>query len=282
MGTGGTISGTGRYLKEQNPGIRIIGVDPVGSILKETWQQGHVPEDAQPKSYKVEGIGEDFLPTTLDLSVIDEVIQVDDRESFSWSRRLVKEEAIFCGGTSGSALAAAIRYGAKLTPDHLLVVLLPDSGSRYLSKIYDDKWMRENGFMEAEWCEASLKEVLAVKPTQGLITAHETDRLNDVISLMKSHDISQVPVIRADEAIAGFVTEIDLLKYLVEDNHKQNAEETIAAIMHPARNTYPADTTVESVLSAIMDNQVILVVEKEHPIGLLTKADILDFITQGM
>jgi cystathionine beta-synthase len=282
MGTGGTISGTGRYLKEQNPGIRIIGVDPVGSILKETWQQGHVPEDAQPKSYKVEGIGEDFLPTTLDLSVIDEVIQVDERESFSWSRRLVKEEAIFCGGTSGSALAAAIRYGAKLTPDHLLVVLLPDSGSRYLSKIYDDKWMRENGFMEAEWCEASLKEVLAVKPTQGLITAHETDRLNDVISLMKSHDISQVPVIRADEAIAGFVTEIDLLKYLVEDNHKQNAEETIAAIMHPARNTYPADTTVESVLPAIMDNQVILVVEKEHPVGLLTKADILDFITQGM
>ncbi len=110
MGTGGTISGVGRFLKEQNPNIRIIGVDPIGSLLLETWQQGRIPSEVQAKTYKVEGIGEDFLPSTLDLSVIDDVIRISDKESFFWARRLVKEEGIFCGGSSGTALAAAIRH----------------------------------------------------------------------------------------------------------------------------------------------------------------------------
>jgi len=282
MGTGGTISGTGRYLKEQNPKIRIIGVDPMGSILLETWKQGQIPKEAHHKTYKVEGIGQDFLPSTLDLSVIDEVIQVGDKESFTWARRLVKEEGIFCGGSAGSALAAAMQYGANLTPDHLLVVLLPDSGSRYLSKFYDDKWMRENGFMTAEWCEASLKEILSVKQAQGLITAHENDRLTDVIAAMKSHGISQMPVVHPDESLAGLVTEIDLLKLLVEDNHINRPEETISGIMRPAQNVFPSNTPVETVLPVIMENQVVLVTEENHPVGILTKIDILDFITQGM
>jgi cystathionine beta-synthase len=195
---------------------------------------------------------------------------------------LVKEEGIFCGGSSGSALAAAMQYGASLTSDHLLVVLLPDSGSRYLTKFYDDKWMRENGFMAADWCEASLKEILTVKPVQGLITAHEYDRMTDVVSAMKSHDISQMPVVSQDESLAGLVTEIDLLKYLVEDNHIQHSNETIAVIMRPAQNVFPSNTSVETVLPAIMENQVVLVTEENHPVGILTKIDILDFITQGM
>jgi len=282
MGTGGTISGTGRFLKEQNPDIKIIGVDPGGSILAETWRMGHVPAEVRPKTYKVEGIGEDFLPSTLDLSVIDEVIQVNDKESFSWARRLVKEEGIFCGGSAGSALAATMLYGARLTPDHLLVVLLPDSGSRYLSKFYDDKWMRENGFMTTDWCEASLKEILSVKSHQELISAHEDDRLDDIIATMKSNDISQMPVVRSDQSLAGLVTEIDLLKYLVEDNHLQKPDERIATIMRPPQNVYSANTPVEAVLPAIMDNQVILVTEADQPVGILTKIDILDFITQGL
>ncbi len=159
MGTGGTISGVGRYLKEQNPDIQIIGVDPVGSLLLETWQKGEVPEDAEVFPYKVEGIGEDFLPSTLDLSVIDDMISIDDKESFMWTRKLVKEEGIFCGGSSGSAVAGAVKYARSLTEDRLVVVLLPDSGSRYLSKIFDDKWMRENGFLESTWNELSLGEV---------------------------------------------------------------------------------------------------------------------------
>ncbi len=282
MGTGGTISGTGRYLKERNPKIKVIGVDPEGSILADTWRQGHIPTEIQPRTYKVEGIGEDFLPSTVDFSVIDEVIQVGDRESFVWARRLVKEEGIFCGGSAGSALSAAMQYAANLTPDHLEVVLLPDSGTRYLSKFYDDKWMREFGFMTADWCEASLKEVLSAKPMQQLIIAGEHDRLTDVIATMKSHDISQMPVVHDDQSLAGLVSEIDLLKYLVENNHLQHPNESISGIMQPAQYVFTAATPVESILPAIMDNQVVLVTEDNHPVGILTKIDILDFITQGL
>ncbi len=282
MGTGGTISGTGRFLKEQNPAIKIIGVDPEGSILADTWRQGRVPTEAQPKTYQVEGIGEDFLPSTLDLSVIDQVIQVGDKESFIWARRLVKEEGIFCGGSAGSALAAAMQYAAGLSPSHLLVVLLPDSGTRYLSKFYDDKWMRENGFMAADWCEASLKDILSVKPDQSLITAAEGDLLTAVISAMRTHDISQMPVVHADQTLAGLVTELDLLKVLVDDNHLHRHDETIAGIMRPAQYVFSGSTSVETVLPVIMDNQVVLVTENALPVGILTKVDILDYITQGI
>jgi cystathionine beta-synthase len=175
-----------------------------------------------------------------------------------------------------------MRYGAKLSGEHLLVVLLPDSGSRYLSKFYDDKWMRENGYMEADWCEASLKEVMSAKPSSGLITAHESDRMADVIAAMKAHDISQMPVVTSSESLSGLITEIDLLKYLVENNHSQHPEQTIAGIMRPAQYVFPSNTTVETILPIIMDDKVVLVTEASRPVGILTKIDLLDFITQGM
>src|SRR3990172_9381786 len=198
MGTGGTISGIGKYLKEQNPDIKIIGVDPTGSILLETWQKGGIPEDAVARPYKIEGIGEDFLPSTLDLSVIDEVIRVTDKEAFQWTRRLVKEEGIFCGVSSGAALAAAMKYVQELPPDRLAVVIFPDSGSRYLSKAFDDRWMRENGLLESAWEATRLREVLADKTQSELYTASIADRMTDVIARMKEHDISQMPVLKAD------------------------------------------------------------------------------------
>jgi cystathionine beta-synthase len=278
MGTGGTISGAGRYLKEQNPDIRIIGVDPVGSILLETWQKGQVPAEVQPKTYKVEGIGEDFLPSTLDLSIIDDVIKIGDKEAFLWTRRLVKEEAIFCGGSSGAAVAAAARYAQGLTPDHLLVVLLPDAGSRYLSKIFDDKWMRENGFLEAAWSEASLYDVLAAKPSQALITACVTDRMADVINLLKKHDISQVPAVSPDGDLAGLVTEVDLLKHMLDRAHNHSPDETVADIVEPIKSVYPANTPLDTVLPSIVNGEVVLVTEGSRPTGILTKIDVLDFI----
>lgn len=280
IGTGGTISGTGRCLKEKNPEIRIVGVDPAGSILLETWQRGRVPDDVQPKTYKVEGIGEDFLPTTLDLSVIDDVIRVGDKESFLWASRLVREEGIFCGGSSGTALAAAVRYARDLPADRLVVVILPDSGSRYLSKFYDDKWMRENGFLEAGWGEALLSEVLAVKSLRELITARVDDRQKDVIEQMKKYDISQVPALNPDGTLAGLATEVDLLKHMLEGGPSHSADETVAEIVRPVQAIFPANTPIETVMPAFMDGQVILVVEENHPIGILTKIDILDFISQ--
>jgi cystathionine beta-synthase len=282
MGTGGTISGVGRYLKEQNPDIRVVGVDPVGSLLLETWQRGRLPDDVEAKSYKVEGIGEDFLPSTLDLSVIDDVIRIGDRESFLWARRLVKEEAIFAGGSSGAAIAAAMHYAQNLPPERLVVVILPDSGARYLSKLYDDQWMQENGFLAAEWSEAQLSEVLAVKPLAGLIAAHLEDRMTDVIAQMKTYDISQMPVLNSDSTLAGLVTEVDLLKHLLECSHVHSADETIAGIVCATQAIFPANAPIEAALPAILDGQVALVTEEDHPVGILTKIDVLDFIAQGI
>lgn len=280
MGTGGTITGVGRYLKEKNPEIRVVGVDPAGSILLETWQRRRVPEDIEATPYKVEGIGEDFLPSTLDLSVVDEVIRVTDRESFLWTRRLVREEGIFAGGSSGTALAAAVRYTQKLPAGRLIVVVLPDSGSRYLSKVFDDKWMRENGFLEARWNEYSLAEVLACKPNPALISAHTNDHITDVINLLKANDISQAPVLDDQGNIVGMVTEIDLLKHMLEAGHRFSPEETIASIIQPVQAAYPAHTQLEEVLPAVMDGYVVLVTERDRPAGILTKIDILDFIAQ--
>ena len=248
MGTGGTITGVGNYLKEQNPDVHIVGVDPTGSILLETWQCGEVPEDVEAIPYLVEGIGEDFLPSTLDLSVIDEVLRVTYKESLLWARCLVKE----------------------------------DSGSRYLSKFFDDEWMRENGFLEVQWGEVSLSQVLDTKPFPGLITVSPNDRMTDVIALFKEYNISQVPVVQSDGSLAGMVTEVDLLKHMVENGHTHTQEETIAQIMQPIPPCFPSHTPLEDVLQAIVEGSVTLVTEADRPVGILTKIDVLDFVTHDI
>jgi cystathionine beta-synthase len=278
MGTGGTITGVGRYLKERNPQVRMIGVDPMGSILLETWQQGSVPDDVQATTYKVEGIGEDFLPSTLELSVIDEVLRVTDKDSFLWTRRLVKEEGIFGGGSSGSAVAAAVRYSQNLSQERLVVVILPDSGSRYLSKVFDDKWMRENGYLEIEWGEVSLQELLETKSEPGLICVSLEARMTEVISQMKEHDISQVPALNDDGSLAGMVTEVDLLKHMLEVSHDHSDQEPISTIVQPIQAVFPFHASLEDALPAVMEGNVILVTEGDRPVGILTKIDVLDFI----
>ncbi len=145
MGTGGTITGIARYLKEKNPDVKIIGVDPVGSVLYEFFHRGTV---GKAEAYQVEGIGEDLFPATLDFSIIDDVLRVSDRESFLWARRLARMEGILAGGSAGSALAAAMRVVPSLAEKDFLVVFIPDTGNRYLSKLYDDEWMKENHYLE--------------------------------------------------------------------------------------------------------------------------------------
>jgi cystathionine beta-synthase len=290
VGTGGTISGTARYLKEQNPEIRVIGVDPVGSILLEAWQNGgQIPEDAKAAPYKVEGFGEDALPSTLDLSLIDDIIKVNDKESFLWARRLVREEGIFSGGSSGSAIAAGVRYAQKLgiqgngnghaNLERLVVVILPDSGSRYLSKIYDDKWMKENGFLEPEWNETPLGEILSAKPSDRLIASWTSDRMTDVIASLKENDVSQVPVLYPDGTLAGLVTEVELLQHMVNGGHQHTPDETIAELVRPTEAVFSVSTPLENALPALTQDQAVLVTEANRPIGILTKIDILDFIS---
>jgi cystathionine beta-synthase len=145
MGTGGSISGTAKFLKEKNPAIRVIGIDPIGSVFKKLKETGKMGE-ARP--YLVEGVGEDFVPSTIDMKIIDEVIQVDDREAFLMTRQLVQHEGLFVGGSCGLAVAGALKWASKEKSKHFPVVILPDSGSRYMSKIFNDDWMREKGLLD--------------------------------------------------------------------------------------------------------------------------------------
>jgi len=173
MGTGGTITGVARYLRERKPDIKIVGVDVAGSLLLDTWKNGKVPENPILKTYKLEGIGEDFIPSTLDLSVCDLVVQVNDRESFLMARRIVREEGIFVGGSCGAAVAGALKAipQLNLTAEHTVVVLLPDNGARYLTKFFDDNWMRDNGFLNTDWSQGTVGDFIQASPLRPVVTA---------------------------------------------------------------------------------------------------------------
>jgi len=278
MGTGGTISGVGRYLKSKNPDIKIVGVDIEGSILTEIWQnKGKIPEGAYPKTYKVEGIGEDFLPSATDLSVVDAIERAGDRESFLWARQLVRQEGIFAGGSSGSAIAGAIKYCRRLTPDRVVVVILPDSGSRYLSKFYDDKWMREFGFLSMEFGETSLGDLLIAKPDKTLYTARLGDPMRRVVSVMHEHAISQMPVIGADGSLVGLIEEVDLLNHMLEE-HDHSQEEAIDPLVQNASAVFPSETSLEDAMPSLKSGLALIVVDQSKPTGILTKIDVLDYV----
>ncbi len=278
MGTGGTISGVGRYLKAKNPDIRIVGVDIEGSILLEIWKnKGKIPEGAYPKTYKVEGIGEDFLPSATDLSVVDDIVRVNDKECFLWARALVRQEGIFAGGSSGAALAGALKYAAKLPANRLVVVIFPDSGSRYLSKFYDNKWMRENGFLGTEFGEVTLGDLLMAKPNKSLYTAALGDPMRKVMALMRQHAISQVPVTGPGGTLAGTLDEVDLLNHLLE-SHEHNHDEPIDSLVQNAQATYPSETALDEAMPMLTEGFALIVVENSRPIGILTKSDVLDYV----
>ena len=278
MGTGGTISGVGRYLKSKNPNVKIVGVDIEGSILTEIWQNGgKIPKGVHPKTYKVEGIGEDFLPSTTDLSVVDWIERAGDKESFLWARQLVRQEGIFAGGSSGSAIAGAIKYCRKLSADRVAVVILPDSGSRYLSKFYDDKWMREFGFLSMEFGEATLGDLLLAKPDKALYTATLGDSMRKVVAVMHEHGISQTPVVGTDGSLAGLIEEVDLLNHMLEE-HDHSPEESIDPLVQNASAVFSTDTSLEDAMSSLKSGLALIVVENSKPIGILTKIDVLDYV----
>ena len=278
MGTGGTISGTGRYLKQQNPDIQIVGVDPIGSILYELHRSGTYTEA---ESYKVEGIGEDFLPTTTDLTIIDEVIQVTDRESLLMARRLVREEAIFTGGSGGAAVVGALKYAQQqqLGPDDVMVIILPDSGSRYLSKVFDDGWMRENGFLEQEWSDIRAGNIQALKPKIDLHLAHPHDKLRDVVAILKEYSVSQLPVVDDEGRLQGIVTEIDLLNHMLTADHVHDPDETIEPIINHEVPAVGPNAGLETLMSMFSEKPAVVIVDDGRVQGILTKIDILDYLS---
>lgn len=283
MGTGGTICGVGRYLKQVNPKVQIVGADPVGSILYDTFYTGKAGEA---NVYKTEGIGEDFIPSNYDFSVIDDMVRVSDKETMLMTRRLVREEGIFGGMSSGSAVAAALRYAhdRDLGPDKLVVVLLPDNGSRYLSKVFDDNWMRENRFLETDWADVTVASVLARKEDAPLLTALDSEPVGEVVAKLKRADVSQLPVVGERGQLVGLVTEVGLLNFLLTESGADAARRPIrdASVIDASVLTLSPNTPIESIMSAFTSSKIALVTENDgddrKPVGILTQIDLLDLL----
>lgn len=276
IGTGGTLSGAGRFLKEKNRNIQIIAVDPIGSVFYHYFKTGKLPT---PHVYKVEGIGEDMLTKAMDFSVVDEIYQVNDKDSFLMARRLTTEEGLFVGGSSGAAVWVAVKVAEKMGSGKRIVVILPDSGDRYLSKIYSDEWMKDNGFLEVEDRWGKVSDILQLRKQKRVIVARSSDQVKQVIAKMKRYDISQLPVIDNGK-VTGMITEVDLLNYMVSGKHRLSA--TIKDIIEPDVNLVDPDTSIKT-LSEIFANSncnAVLVIDKSKLVGLVSKIDMIDFLAK--
>jgi cystathionine beta-synthase len=273
MGTGGTLSGTGKYLKEKNPNVQIVGVDPVGSMY---YDKFHSDKDVEAKTYLVEGIGEDFFPETMNMKILDDVIQIDDQSCFVMTRKLARQEGIFTGGSGGAAVWGAIEYAKKhnLTEDQPLIVLLPDTGMRYLSKIFSDDWMRNHGFMPNDRFGtagelvgskiSNLPEMIAVEP-EGV--AYEALRL------MKEYEVDQIPVITGGE-VCGTIREEQMFELFLNKSDPQKV--TISDMMGPPLPVVDESTSIDEISSILTKGpKAILVKNKEGKFGIVTKGDLI-------
>ncbi|HTR97299.1 MAG TPA: pyridoxal-phosphate dependent enzyme [Candidatus Acidoferrales bacterium] len=289
MGTGGTLSGTGKFLREKKPGIKIVGVDPVGSLYYDFVKQGRITKSF---SYKVEGIGEDFFPTTMNLKILDDIVRVDDKECFLMTRDLTRLEGLFVGGSGGAAVAGAVKYarqmvergestvpslagGANGRPARILV-FLADGGHKYLSKIFNDDWMRENGFLEDSPGIGTVRDILQGK--RAIVTAKPDARLRDVIDQMKSLSISQLPVVDKGK-MRGIVAEVDVLRALVSGG--KTLESPISEVVEDDYATVTPNTKLELLQGVLADAKVAIVEERDEVVGIVTKIDLIDFLAKN-
>jgi cystathionine beta-synthase len=275
VGTGGTITGVARFLKSKNPNIRVIGADPAGSIFAEMFKTGRKPQ-VQP--YKIEGIGQDELPRNVDFSVIDEIYAVPDKDAFVLTRQLARFEGIFAGGSAGAALCAALKVVPKLTENDLVVVIIPDSGTRYLSKIYNDNWMRENQFLEPR-IKLSAGQVVQDKQrrAENLVSVPLGITVEEAVNLMREHDISQVPVIEGGEVV-GSISETRILDILVSDpiaKHKPVAE-----YMERPFPVISEEASIEEITHNMDHQTPAILVKCATGFDIITKSDLIFFLTR--
>lgn len=273
VGTGGTISGAAKFLKEKNPKIRVVGADPVGSALREYFYTRQVPHG---HPYKVEGIGQEIIPGTVWWDYIDEMHSVSDKESFLAARRLAREEGMLVGGSAGSAMFVALKVAKELTAEKTLVVILPDTGKYYLSKFYSDEWMKENRFFDIE--KISLERVLEVKsngiPT--LIFVEPTDTVRDALEKMKKFNISQIPVLQGSKSV-GSVEEGEVMAKVLENNDLLKGP--VKQVMNKSFPIVSLTETIENAKTHLTRHNPAVLIEKSGSIvGIITKSDLLDFI----
>ncbi|HSS38403.1 MAG TPA: cystathionine beta-synthase [Polyangia bacterium] len=276
MGTGGTISGCGRFFKEKKPGFRLVGVDPIGSLYYEFVKTGRM---TRPFAYYVEGIGEDFLPTTMNLKLVDEIVRVDDKECFLMTRELVRQEGLFVGGSSGAAVAGAIKYAEATKRKENILVLLPDGAQKYLSKIFDDKWMRENGFLDEPDPLGTVGELLRRKKQRTLITAKKGESVREVIASMRDTGFSQLPVLEKEGGrLAGIVAESDLLDFLVKGEGGLDAP--IDTLVESDYATVSPATRVHLLRNIFNDAKMVVVESGDTITGVITKIDLIEFLAE--
>ncbi|MEA2125476.1 MAG: cystathionine beta-synthase [Solirubrobacteraceae bacterium] len=264
VGTGGTITGCGRYLKERNPAIEVIGADPVGSIYSN--------DDVKP--YLVEGVGEDFWPATFDPSVVDRYVTVSDQESFLMTRRLARAEALLVGGSCGLAVHAALEVARPLGEDALVVVILPDGGRAYLSKIFNDGWMTQHGFLPRS-TELAVGEVMEA----GIVTVDVDQTARDAVALMHDHQVSQLVVMSRDHAVVGSVGERGLLRHAMADPDMLDAH--VTDVMEPPFPTVTVADTVRGAIELLAGpRSALTVVDDGRPVGIVTRADLLEALAR--
>jgi cystathionine beta-synthase len=281
VGTGGTISGIGRWFHEKKPEIRIVGVDPEGSIYT-------AKNEGELHPYLVEGIGKDTWPKTIDLTVVDEWIRVNDRDSFLVARRLAREEGLLVGGSSGSTVWGALEYAKKLNkPDAKILTILPDSGRSYLSKFLDDNWMIEHGFLERSAPAPTVRELLKAKQgdTPAFVTVAAHKKVAEAIAVMERYSISQLPVVRDGDVssladVIGSLQDRALLDRVFK-NPDALHEDVAGAMLGPLA-TVEADASVDEIVTALTGGtNAVVVADAGRPLGVVTRSDLLDYLAHG-
>ncbi len=266
-GTGGTISGVGRYLKEQKPSVKIVLADPEGSILS----------GDSPRKYLVEGIGEDFIPFTFTRQVVDEFVRVSDRESFAVARRLAREEGLLVGSSAGTAVAAAIKYAERLKGGEVVVAMLPDTGRNYLSKMFNEKWLEANHLIDAGAKQLTAHDVIKLKKKERVTGLHHNATISEAVTLMHKNNISQLPVVRDNKAI-GSVSEKNLMQLIHQGMAIDSPVETVMGDPFP---TVHKATDIDEVFRLLMGpNPAVMVEEDDKTIGILTPLDLIDCWTK--
>jgi cystathionine beta-synthase len=280
VGTGGTISGVGRYFKEHKPDVKIVGVDPEGSVYT-------AKSEGDLHPYLVEGIGKDTWPETMDRDVVDEWLRVSDRASFLAARRMAREEGLLVGGSSGSTIAGALDYAKKLPAGSRILTILPDSGRSYLSKFLDDNWMIEHGFLERSAPVPTVRELLRGKPgeTPQLVTISSHQKVAEAISVMERYSISQLPVVR-DGELASLADVIGSLQdRALLDLVFKNADalhEDVAVAMQGPLSAVDADASVDEIVTALTGGtNAVVVADQGTPIGVVTRSDLLEYLSHA-